>query len=163
MYTDSKIWRCDGTFTFPQYTMSKVISTGIATLLLVLIKMLHFIRQTILKTIVRPNIPAQLRQFEVVLVCLRNLHILCYHKVLPGNYCKVMDDFSVERYILTNHFNIFTTVNIHCIILYCPILQFHDIQDCYELSCYLLLYCIILLYCSICRIVFQSSILLCVL
>ena len=30
MYTDSKIWRCDGTFTFPYYTISKVISTGIA-------------------------------------------------------------------------------------------------------------------------------------
>ena len=62
------------------------------------------------------NIPAELRQFDVVLFHLKKLHFVCSHQVLPGNYCKVIDEFSVEWYKLTDQFNISTTPKIHIIL-----------------------------------------------
>ena len=42
--------------------------------------------------------------------------MLCSHQVLPGNYCKVIDEFSLEWYKLTNQFDISTTVKIHILL-----------------------------------------------
>ena len=52
----------------------------------------------------------------MVLVRLRSLHLLCSHQVLPGNYYKIIDDFSLEWYKLTEQFNISTTVKIHILL-----------------------------------------------
>ena len=70
----------------------------------------------ILKKIAQLNIPPHLRQFEVVLRRLRNLHFLCSHKVLPANYSKVIDEFSRDWFKLTEDFTISTIPKIHIII-----------------------------------------------
>ena len=41
---------------------------------------------------------------------------LSSHQVIPGNYCKVIDEFSVEWYKRTDQFNISTTPKIHIIL-----------------------------------------------
>ena len=72
--------------------------------------------RAILKKISQLKIPSKLRQFEVVLRRLRDVHFLCSHEVLPGNYAKILDNFSFEWFKLSDEFGLTTTPKIHIIV-----------------------------------------------
>ena len=59
------------------------------------------------------RIPDRLKEFDDVLIKLRNLDILCNRGFLPSNFPKVIDKFSSAWRSLTSSFLITKTLKIH--------------------------------------------------
>ena len=71
--------------------------------------------RAVLKNISNLNIPPHLIEYEIVFYKLKALHLLCNEQILPCNYDKRINDFSVAWVNLSKKFNISTTPKVHII------------------------------------------------